>query len=73
MNPDRSVSAEKSHVQRPLQQVIFLLAIAAARLALADDPKLDTPPQKEAPTAFAAREPTPVEPLRSLCGGFASV
>jgi len=60
MNPDHSANAEKQYVLRPLRRIIFLLAMAGARLALADDPKLDTPPQKEAPTAFAAKEPTPV-------------
>jgi hypothetical protein len=60
MNAYRSANAEKQLVLRPLRQIIFLLAIAAAGIAFADDPKLDTPPQKEAPTAFAAKEPTPV-------------
>ena len=61
MNLDRSVKADKRHMQRPLRLIILLLAMSAARVALADDPKLDTPPQKEAPTAFAAKEPTPVK------------
>jgi hypothetical protein len=60
MNPGRSAIAEKRRLLRPLRQIIVLLAMAAARLAVADDPKLDTPPQREAPTAFAAKEPTPV-------------
>ena len=51
MNAYRSANAEQQHVLRPsrqIMQIIFLLAIAAAGIALADDPKLDTPPQKEA-------------------------
>jgi hypothetical protein len=60
MNPDRSVNPDKRHRQWSLRQIILLLAMSAARVALADDPKLDTPPQKEAPTAFAAKKPTPV-------------
>ncbi len=37
-----------------------LMALAAAGAVHADDPALDTPAQKEAPTAFAAKEPKPV-------------
>lgn len=38
-----------------------MLVVAIARPALAQDaPKLDTPAQQAAPTAFAAREPAPV-------------
>jgi hypothetical protein len=36
------------------------LALATGHVAFADDPKLNTPAQKEAPTAFAAKEPAPV-------------
>ena len=38
----------------------LLLSLAAAAVACADDPKLDSAAQKEAPTAFAAKEPAPV-------------
>ncbi len=37
------------------------LALLVGRAALADDPQLDAPPQKDAPTAFAAPEPSPVK------------
>ena len=60
MNPYRSANVNQRHRRRSLQQIILLLAMSAARVAVADDPKLDTPPQKEAPTAFAAKEPAPV-------------
>jgi hypothetical protein len=40
--------------------VISLFVLFAAHYALAEDPKLDTPVQKEAPTAFAAKQPAPV-------------
>ncbi len=38
----------------------YILAMTIARTALADDPRLNTPQQKEAPTAFAAPPPAPV-------------
>jgi hypothetical protein len=40
----------------------MVLALAASNpcVVLADDPKLNTPPQKAAPTAFAGEEPKPV-------------
>jgi len=37
-----------------LRGSILLMLIVASRPSFADDPKLNTPPQKEAPTAFAA-------------------
>jgi hypothetical protein len=40
---------------------ILLVLVASSRVSFADDPKLNTPPQKEAPTAFAAPEPSPVQ------------
>ena len=40
--------------------VILVFGLFAAYAALADDPKLETPQQKEAPTAFAADKPAPV-------------
>jgi hypothetical protein len=61
MNPGRSADADTRYTPYRLQQVVLLLMILAARAALADDPKLDTPSQKEAPTAFAAKDPTPVK------------
>ena len=39
---------------------ILALAVLATQMAVADDPKLDTSAQKEAPTAFAADKPAPV-------------
>ena len=39
--------------------LVFALLFAQAGLA-EEDPKLDTPAQKEAPTAFAGKEPAPV-------------
>lgn len=41
-------------------QILLILQLGA-HVALADDPKLDTPPQKEAPTAFAGPEPEQVK------------
>jgi hypothetical protein len=42
--------------------ILCILALIVGRAAFADDdPKLNTPPQKEAPTAFAAQEPVPVK------------
>jgi hypothetical protein len=41
--------------------ILLLLLIVSSRLSFADDPKLNSPPQKEAPTAFAAQEPSPVK------------
>lgn len=40
--------------------LIGCACVAFNLAATADDPKLDTPEQKEAPTAFAANEPKPV-------------
>ena len=39
---------------------VALIVPLVAPCALADDPKLETPAQKEAPTAFAADKPVPV-------------
>ena len=39
---------------------IWVFVLFAARSALGEDPKLDTPAQAEAPTAFAAEKPAPV-------------
>jgi len=39
---------------------ICVFVFFAARSALGEDPKLDTPAQTEAPTAFAAEKPAPV-------------
>jgi hypothetical protein len=44
-----------------LRGSILLVLIFSSRMSFADDPKLNTPPQKEAPTAFAAPEPSPVK------------
>ena len=46
---------------RVVADLFVILAMTIARMALADDPKLDTPQQKEAPTAFAAAKPSPVQ------------
>jgi hypothetical protein len=43
-----------------LKPITLTLAVLAARVGLADDPKLDTPAQKQAPTAFASERPMPV-------------
>ena len=40
--------------------LLVLLSATGTALAADKDPKLDTPAQKEAPTAFAAKEPAPV-------------
>src|ERR1700733_9728552 len=42
------------------KSVILVFGLFAAYAARADDPKLETPQQKEAPTAFAADKPAPV-------------
>jgi hypothetical protein len=44
-----------------LRGAILLVLIVSSRMSFADDPKLNTPPQKEAPTAFAAPQPSPVQ------------
>ncbi|HEY3657100.1 MAG TPA: DUF3943 domain-containing protein [Steroidobacteraceae bacterium] len=46
-------------MQRLVRLIVLALAMSA-RIGFADDPKLDAPQQKEAPTAFAAKEPRPV-------------
>jgi hypothetical protein len=49
-----------NHCMRVACPLVLALAISTVHSAVANDPKLDTPPQKEAPTAFAAKEPIPV-------------
>ena len=46
--------------QRPLCRALLALALLAPVTSFADDPKLETPAQQEAPTAFAAEKPKPV-------------
>jgi hypothetical protein len=48
-----------TRVPPTISALVFALLFAQAGLA-EEDPKLDTPAQKEAPTAFAGKEPAPV-------------
>lgn len=49
------------HPSQPALRHMFLVVILIAPAAsFADDPKLETPAQQEAPTAFAAEKPKPV-------------
>lgn len=47
-------------VDQWLRATCLILAVLVAGVGSADEPKLNTPAQKEAPTAFASKEPTPV-------------
>ncbi|GAC1619794.1 MAG: hypothetical protein NVS9B10_00880 [Nevskia sp.] len=51
---------EAGFVSRQAAALVLALGLLASPAGFADDPKLNTPAQKEAPTAFAAPEPTPV-------------
>ena len=59
MSGQNSAGTLERHAQK-LQGAILLVLFVSSRISLADDPKLNAPPQKEAPTAFAAPEPSPV-------------
>ena len=56
-----SAVIQKRRARKLRDSILLLLMMISSRMSFADDPKLNTPPQKEAPTAFAAAEPSPVK------------
>jgi hypothetical protein len=57
---DEPMRSSLAGVGAVLESIGLALALLAARVGYADDPKMETPAQEQAPTTFAGKPPTPV-------------